>query len=119
MILREQIKMVAELLEEKVMYFDHKFYDNAEDIPHLILDGKRENIETVFIAKNGLEMIIETCDEEFGLGFYEDENTTFESMDKELEEIGMAEFLRAIYYEHPRSCEIGNYEDDFLNWKNK
>ena len=119
MILREQIKMVAELLEEKVMYFDHKSYDNADDIPHLILDGKRENIETVFIAKNGLEMIIETCDEEFGLGFYEDENTTFESMDKELEEIGMAEFLRVIYYNHPRSCEIGNYEDDFLNRKNK
>ena len=26
----------------------------------------------------------------------------------------MDEFLRDIYYEHPRSWEIGDYEDDFL-----
>ena len=48
---REQIKKLASLLGEKVMYFDHKSYDFAEDIPHLILDGKRENIESVWIDK--------------------------------------------------------------------
>ena len=54
-----------------------------------------------------------------GLGFYEDiENgDTFETIDKELEECGMDEFLRDIYYEHPRSWEIGDYEDDFLTWE--
>lgn len=30
---------------------------------------------------------------------------------------GMDEFLRDIYYEHPRSWEIGDYEDDFLTWE--
>ena len=119
MILREQIKRVAELLEGNVMFFDWDSYDTEEEIPHLILDGKRENIETVFITKNGLEMVVETYEEELGLGFYEDENTTFESLDKELEEMGMDKFLRDIYYNHPRSCEIGDYEIDFLNWKNK
>lgn len=33
-----------------------------------------------------------------------------------LEECGMDEFLRDIYYNHPRSWEIGDYELDFLTW---
>lgn len=113
---REQIKKLASLLEEKVIYFDHKSYDFEEDIPHLILDGERKNINSVFISKDGLTMNVMTDDCEYGLGFYEDiENgDTFETIDKELEEIGMDEFLRDIYYEHPRSWEIGDYEDDFL-----
>lgn len=113
---REQIKKLASLLEEKVLYFDHKSYDFAEDIPHLIIEGERVNVESVWIDKKGLTMTITTNDTEFGLGFYEDiENgDTFETIDKELEECGMDEFLRDIYYEHPRSWEIGDYEDDFL-----
>lgn len=115
---REQIKKLASLLEEKVMYFDHKSYDFAEDIPHLIIDGERLNIDSVWIDKKGLTMTITTNDDEIGLGFNEDiENgDTFETIDKELEECGMDEFLRDIYYEHPRSWEIGDYEDDFLTW---
>ena len=116
---REQIKKLASLLEEKVMYFDHKSYDNEEDIPHLHIDGERLNIESVWIDKKGLTMTVTTNDTEIGLGFYEDiENgDTFETIDKELEECGMDEFLRDIYYEHPRSWEIGDYEDDFLTWE--
>ena len=116
---REQIKKLASLLEEKVLYFDHKSYDFAEDIPHLIIDGERLNIDSVWIDKKGLSMTITAKDTEIGLGFYEDiENgDTFESIDKQLEECGMDEFLRDIYYEHPRSWEIGDYEDDFLTWE--
>lgn len=115
---REQIKKLASLLEEKVMYFDHKSYDFAEDIPHLILDGERVNIDSVWIDKKGRSMTITTKDTEIGLGFYEDiENgDTFETIDKELEECGMEGFLRDIYYNHPRSWDIGDYEDDFLTW---
>lgn len=113
---REQIKKLALLLEEKVMYFDHKSYDFAEDIPHLTLEGKRENIESVFITKDGTFMQVTTADAEIGLGFTEDEENTFETIDKELEECGMEGFLRDIYYNHPRSWEIGDYEDDFLTW---
>lgn len=113
---REQIKKLASLLEEKVLYFDHKSYDFAEDIPHLVLDGERVNVESVWIDKKGLTMNVTTADCEICLGFYEDEENTFETIDKELEECGMDEFLRDIYYEHPRSWEIGDYEDDFLTW---
>ena len=121
MIIREQIKKVAELLEGKIMFFDWKSYDNVEDIPHLIIDGIRENIESVVITKDGTFMEIMTENDEIGLGFYEDiENgDTFETIDKELEECGMDGFLRDIYYNHPRSWEIGDYEDDFLTWKEK
>ena len=114
---REQIKKLASLLGGKGMYFDHKSYDFAEDIPHLTLDGKRENIEFVVISEDGTFMEITTADSEIGLGFTEDEENTFETIDKELEECGMEEFLRDIYYNHPRSWEIGDYEDEFLTWK--
>ena len=114
--IREQIKKVAELLDGKVMYFDWKSYDFEEDIPHLIIDGVRENIESVAINKDGTFMEVMTNDGGFGLGFYEDEENTFESIDKNLEECGMDEFLRDIYYNHPRSWEIGDYELDFLTW---
>ena len=114
--IREQIKKVAELLEGKVMYFDWNSYDLEEDIPHLIIDGVRENIEAVAINKDGTFMEVLTKDEEIGLDFTEDEENTFESIDKELEESGMEEFLRDIYYNHPRSWEIGDYDMDFLTW---
>ena len=114
--IREQIKKVAELLEGKVMYFDWNSYDLEEDIPHLIIDGARENIEAVAINKDGTSMEILTKDEEIGLSFTEDEENTFESIDKMLEECGMEEFLRDIYYNHPRSWEIGDYDMDFLTW---
>ena len=107
--IREQIKKVAEFLEGKKMYFDWSSYDLEEDIPHLIIDGKRENIESVVINKDGSFMKVMTKDE--------DEENTLESIDKELEECGMEEFLRDIYYNHPLSWAIGDYEDDFLTWE--
>ena len=114
--IREQIKKVAELLEGKKMYFDWSSYDLEEDIPHLIFDGARENIESVVISKDGSFMKVMTKDEEISRGFTEDEENTLESIDKELEECGMEEFLRDIYYNHPLSWAIGDYEDDFLTW---
>ena len=113
---REQIKKLANLLNGKTIYFDWKSYDFEMDIPHLTLDGERKNISSVSIGKDGLTMKVMTTDCEYGLGFYEDieYGETFETIDKELEECGMDEFLRDIYYEHPRSWEIGDYEDDFL-----
>jgi hypothetical protein len=113
---REQIKKLANLLNGKTIHFDWKSYDFEKDIPHLNLDGERKNISSVSIGEDGLTMNVMTTDCEYGLGFYEDiENgNTFETIDKELEEMGMDEFLRDIYYEHPRSWEIGDYEDDFL-----
>ena len=112
MSIREQIKKVAKLLDGKVMYFDWKSYDFEEDIPHLIIDGVRENIYSVAINKDGTSMEVMTNDGKLSRDFYEDEEN--KSIDKELEESGMEEFLRDIYYNHPRSWEIGDYDFDFL-----
>jgi len=116
MTIREQIKRVAQLLEGRIMFFDWDSYDDEMDIPHLILDGERQNIDNVYILKDG--SVIEVTTEKFVYGFTltEDEENTFESIEKRLEEIGMEDFLRDVYYEHPRSWEIGDYEDDFLTW---
>lgn len=114
--IREQIKKLASLLEEKVMYFDWKSYDKVDYIPHLTLNGTRENIKFVTIAKDGTFMEVITEDAKIAFDFTENEENTFETIDKELEECGMEGFLMDIYYNHPRSWEIGDYEDDFLTW---
>ena len=116
MSITEQIKKVAELLDGKVMYVDWTSYDFEEDVPHLIVDGVREKVCSVAINKDGTSMEVMTNDGGFVLGLYEDEENTFESIDKELEECGMDEFLRDIYYNHPLSWEIGDYDLDFLTW---
>ena len=114
--IREQIKKVAELLEGKKMYFDWSSYDLEEDIPHLIFDGKRENIKSVVISKDGTFMEVLTKKGKFGLSFTEDEDYTLEFIDTMLEDCDMEEFLRDIYYNYPLSWVIGDYEDDFLTW---
>ena len=115
---REQIKKLANLLNGKTIHFDWKSYDFEEDIPHLTLDGERKNISSVSIGKDGLTMKVMTTDFEYTLGFNEniESGGTFETIDKKLEECGMEGFLRDIYYNHPRSWDIGDYEDDFLTW---
>lgn len=112
--IREEIKKIAKLINGRTIYFDHKSYDFAEDIPHLILEGKRNNINSVSIGLDGLTMNVVCGDIEYGLVFYEEGKWTFADIDKELEDIGMDRFLRDIYYETNESWEIGDYEDDFL-----
>lgn len=48
-------------------------YEFEEDIPHLIINGKREIVESVFIQKSSLEMIIQIGNEKEVLDF---ENST-------------------------------------------
>lgn len=107
MTIREEIKKVGQLLNGKLMAFDHNSYDLKEDIPHLFLEGKRQDINYVEIYDDGRMMNVYTNDGVYGLGLYE-------MIDKELEEMGMDTLLRDIYYNHSRSWEIGDYEDDFL-----
>ena len=113
---REQIKKLAKLLNGEAIHFNWETYDYEEDIPHLYIYGKRVNICSVSISTDGLSMKVVTNGCEYFCDFYEDvENgQTFETIDKELEECGMDELLRDIYYEHPLSWAIGDYEDDFL-----
>lgn len=110
----EIAKRLGEFLNGRTIYFDHKSYDFAEDIPHIIMDGKRENVLSIQFNDDGSFLNIETETYEYGIGFYEDEDTTFEQILKEAEEMGLYDLFSNIYYETEESWEIGDFETHFL-----
>ena len=61
---RESVKKLAELLHkdegvyEGVVYFDWSSYDYEEDIPYLIINGKRVQIDEFRVNKEGNEIIV-------------------------------------------------------------
>ena len=109
---------LALLTNGKTITFDHKSYDDANDIPHLMVDGIRFNVETAKFNENGkfLEVTGSTnmnpCSlAGMGITFVEDENLTEELIEKECKEMGMYELFSNIYYE---TNNIGDFEIDFL-----
>lgn len=100
-----QIQLLAELLNGEEMVFYGYNYEFEEDIPHLIINGKLEIVESVFIQKSSLEMIIQIGNEKEVLDF-ENSSIPTDSMDQ---------FLRDIYYAHSHSWKIGDYELNFLH----
>jgi hypothetical protein len=105
---------LGEFLNGRTIYFDHKSYDLEEDIPHIIIDGKRENVHTAQFNEDGSTLIIVTDSYEYTLGFYEDEDTTTEEILKEADEMGLYDLFSDIFYETEESWEIGDFELDFL-----
>lgn len=100
-----QIQLLAEVLNGEEMVFYGYNYEFEEDIPHLIINGKREIVESVSIQNGSLEMVIQIGNKKEVLDF-ESANITTDSMDQ---------FLRDVYYAHSRSWEIGDYEINFLH----
>ena len=80
-------------------------YEFEEDIPHLIISGKREIVKSVSIQNSSLEMVVQIGNKKEVLDF-ESSNITTDSMDQ---------FLRDVYYAHSHSWEIGDYEINFLH----
>lgn len=122
--LREIAKKIADLLWNSgyggEISFDHKSYDDPNDIPHLYIDGERYNVETFFIGCGGLQITtyFSTPNKEgctaYDFALYEDEDTSAEDIERELEKYGFDELLRDVYYETSESYEIGDFEMDFL-----
>lgn len=94
-----------------VVHFDHKSYDFSEDIPHLLIDGKRVLIDKFFISKGGDFIGIWSGNDYYTLDMNylpEDWNdTTFEDM-------GLFDLLQDVFYETEMSWEIGDYELNFM-----
>ena len=60
---KEIAKKIADLLYSKeynkgVIYFDFKSYDDAKDIPSLIIDGELIPIEEFRISENGNKIVV-------------------------------------------------------------
>lgn len=90
-------------------YFDHKSYDDAEDIPHIIFDGRRMNVMSTNFAFGGRALRCIVTDE-----IVFEIIINLELDDDKLMEIGIDRLLRDMYYETEESGEIGDFELDFL-----
>ena len=99
---REIIAKLAKLLDGRTIYFDHKSYDDQEDIPYITIRGERRNVESVKITKyNGL---IICC-----VG-----TTILYDTDEFVETEEVYNLLQNMYYETNESYDIGDFEQDFL-----
>lgn len=94
------------------VYFNHKSYDNNNDIPSIIIDDKKVLVEEFHINE----------DYDF-ISIYDDNNNLYmldmnaipsEWNDDYFEEIGLFNLLQDVYYETSMSYEIGDYELDFI-----
>ena len=113
MTLFEITKKLADFLKGRTIYFDHKSYDLAEDIPHIFDGDKRHNVHRVRFNENGdfFEIITDSYACRVDLcGVLEDD------FNEEANAMGLDELLHDIYYETDESWEIGDFEDDFLTW---
>ena len=112
---REIVKKLAELLHkdegvyEGVVYFDWSSYDLDDDIPYLIINGERFQIEEFRVNKEGNEIIVISGDDSYTLNLDE---CTFTEQD--FEAMAMYTLLNSVYYETDYSWEIGDFEIDFL-----
>ena len=114
--IRKELESIARLLwvggYDGTIYFDHKSYDDETLIPHLDIDGKRVLVESFIITRDGSQFsIIDTDDNYYILDM---DAIPEEWNDDYFIEIGLDTLLRDVYYETAESCEIGDYELDFL-----
>lgn len=112
---------LALLTNGKTIIFDHKSYDDANDIPHLMIDSIRFNVETAkfneygkFLEVTGYTNMNPCSLAGMGITFVENENFTEELIEAGCKEMGMYELFSNIYYETNESNDIGDFEIDFL-----
>lgn len=109
--IRKELESIARLLwvggYDGTIYFDHKSYDDETLIPHIDIDGVRVLVSEFTINRDGSQFsIIDTDDNSYIPEEWDDDYFI---------EIGLDTLLRDVYYETNESCEIGDYELDFLN----
>lgn len=117
MYLKYQAKALYRLIGNRTISFDHKSYDLAEDIPHIILDGRRINVFSVQFIHNGSALCCELDDEFLNEVTIKVVNTDCGMdcvFDKTLNLYGLDQLFHDMYYETDESGDIGDYELDFL-----
>ena len=117
MYLKYQAKALYRLVGNRIISFDHKSYDCVEDIPHIILDGRRINVFSVQFIHNGSALCCELDDEFLNEVTFKVVNTDCGMdcvFDRTLNLYGIDELFHDMYYETDESGDIGDYEVDFL-----
>lgn len=118
MYLKYQAKALYRLIGNRVISFDHKSYDYAEDIPHIIHDGRRINVYSVQFIHNGAALCCDLDDKILCEVIIKLVNNDCEISDAEFDRIlqikCLDQLFHDIYYETDESGDIGDYEVDFL-----
>lgn len=118
MYLKYQAKALYRLIGNRTISFDHKSYDYAEDIPHIIHDGRRINVYSVQFIHNGAALCCGLDDKILCEVTIKLVNNVCEISDADFEGIlqikCLDQLFHDIYYETNESGDIGDYELDFL-----
>ena len=115
--IHDYLKKIGELLYSNEeyngrVYFDHKSYDDTNDIPCIIIDDKKVLVEEFYISED--YNIISIFDNESFSYALDMTNLPKGWNDDVFEEIGLFNLLQDVYYETSMSYEIGDYELDFI-----
>lgn len=105
-------RKLYELIGEEHIYFDFSSYEYEDDIPHIIILGKRYNVQSASVNDCGKALLLE-IDSEDAVAITE-VRVSLSSNEKELDEANIYGVLSDIYYETMESWAIGDFEKDFL-----
>lgn len=117
--IQKRLKEIANLLWDEnyygykgTIFFDHKSYDDENDIPRLKICGEIVLVEQFSINKEG--DIVSISDREGNFYSMMITGWSDEWNDSYYESVGLFDLLRDVYYETKESGEIGDYEMDFI-----
>lgn len=115
--IEKRLKEIASLLwnngYEGVVCFDHKSYDDEGDIPRIKVGSYMVKVKEFAVSKDGISFSV--MDNKWGIYSFAVTGWSDEWADSYYESIGLFDLLRDVYYETTESCEIGDYELDFIN----
>lgn len=115
--IRKRLEEIATLLWRNGykgrVCFDHKSYDDENDIPRIKIGGQIIKVAEFAIERDG--DIISIVDDEGDFYSLWVSGASDEWNDSYYESIGLFDLIRDVYYETTESCEIGDYELDFIN----
>ena len=114
--IKKRLAEIADLLYAQdydgVVYFDHKSYDDENDIPHLKIDDDIVKVAKFVISRDGNTITI--VDDKCYAHTLSMDNLPEDWNDATFEEMGMFDLIRDAFYETSASYEIGDYELDFV-----
>lgn len=120
MLIKYECRELAKLLSGREIEFDHKTYDDKEDIPYVVVNGQRLDVTCAYFSDtSGSTLVVYTTDPlclkvVFNTFCYTTNEDDFNDI---LIEAHVDGLIRDMYYELNESADIGDFETDFL--KNK
>lgn len=103
----EIAEKLGRLLNGQTIHFDLKSYDDESTLPCIIDNEKVLVVESALLSNDGQTLEVDFKD---GTNMRYD----IQPNDDECNELGIYQLLKDMYMETDYSCEIGDFEQDFL-----